>query len=109
MLVIGMHPTRATERGRPATADHSNDKQLHRLRRACRLSLERYIDEASLYTGHLLSMNPGSLSGLSRLNLARLSQRQELAHATYVRARQALASAVMENAQPDSNPKDGCQ
>lgn len=68
------------------------DKELHRLRQACRLALERYLDLASHGTGRLVNFTPESISGLDRLNVLLLSQKEKAARETYDRAKAALLS-----------------
>lgn len=68
------------------------DKELHRLRQSCRLALERYLDLANYGTGRLLTFTPESISGLDRMNVLLLSQKEKAARETYERAKAALMS-----------------
>ena len=77
----------------------SDYKTLQRLRQACRLTLERYVDEASLHSGHLARLTPGTLTDLGRSNLRILEQREQRAHDAYRKAAAALLSFVLETQQ----------
>jgi hypothetical protein len=69
-------------------------RTLQRLRQACRIALERYVDVASLNSGNLLRLTPHSVDNLGRANLALLKRREEKAHQAYLEARDALLNYV---------------
>jgi hypothetical protein len=71
-------------------------KALLRLRQACRIALERYVDVASLNSGNLSRLTPLSVDDLGRANLALLKRKEERAHQVYLDARDALLKYVME-------------
>jgi hypothetical protein len=56
--------------------------------------LERYIDVASLNSGHLSRLTPLSLDDLGRVNLALLKRKEDRAHQLYVEAREALLKYI---------------
>jgi hypothetical protein len=68
---------------------------LQRLRQSCRLSLERYIDVASLNSGNLARVTPRSLDDLGRANLALLKRKEDKAYEAYLSARDALMKHVL--------------
>ncbi len=70
-------------------------KTLQRLRQACRVALERYVDVASLCSGHLSRLTPLSLDDLGRANLALLKRKEDHAHQMYLNARDALSKYVL--------------
>lgn len=72
-----------------------DQKTLQRLRLSCRVALERYIDVASLNSGHLSRVTPLSLDDLGRANLALLKRKEEKAHQAYLAARDALHKYVL--------------
>jgi hypothetical protein len=63
---------------------------LQRLRRSCRVTLEAYMDAASLNSGQLLRLSPQSLDDLGRANLAVLKRKEDGAHQVYLSARDTL-------------------
>jgi len=77
---------------RSVAQDH---KTLQRLRLSCRVTLERYIDVASLNSGNLSRVTPLSLDDLGRANLALLKRKEEKAHEAYVAARDALRKYIL--------------
>jgi|SRR5579863_1918204 hypothetical protein len=74
----------------PGRTIASDQKTLQRLRQSCRIALERYIDVASLNSGHLSRIAPLSLDDLSRTNLTILRRKEDKAHQVYLDARDAL-------------------
>jgi hypothetical protein len=71
-------------------------RELQRLRQSCRVTFERYVDVASHASGQLLRLTPGSFMDLNRANLALLRQKEDRAHESYLKARAALLSYVLE-------------
>ncbi len=59
------------------------------------MTLERYIDVASLNSGNLSRVTPLSLDDLGRANLALLKRKEEKAHEAYVAARDALRKYIL--------------
>ncbi len=88
---IGSICPQVTER--TVSPDH---RILQRLRQACRVALERYVDVASLNSGNLSRLTPLSLDHLGRANQALLKRKEERAHQVYLDARDALLKYVME-------------
>ena len=74
-------------------------KLLQRLRQSSRITLELYVDVASHTSGYLSRLTPGTADGLSRANLALLQQKENKAHETYVKARDALLKYVLEESE----------
>jgi hypothetical protein len=86
--------------------DRITDKELQRLRQACRLALERYVDLASDENGRLVRLRPESISELDRLNIMRLSRKESAAREAYSKAKAALVAyledtVVASQAKPD--------
>jgi hypothetical protein len=71
-------------------------KVLARLKQSFRMALERYLELVSQSADHLVRIGPGSVDVLSRVNLLLLKQKEEKAHAAYVRTRAALLAYVLE-------------
>jgi hypothetical protein len=77
---------------RTIEGDH---KDLQHLRQSCRVTLERYVDVASLLSSHLSRLSPLSLDDLGRANLAVLKQKEDRSHQVYLNARDALLKHVL--------------
>jgi hypothetical protein len=78
---------------------------LQRLRQACRVALERYVDIASNSSGHLARLTPGSIDKLGRVNLDLLVRKEEKAHDAYLNARATLLDYLLqadESSKPDA-------
>lgn len=78
-----------------ATRLEPDSKLLQRLRHACRIALDRYVDLASHSSGELSRLTPGSIDKLSRLNLALLQAKEDQALEAYLQARTALLKCVL--------------
>ena len=70
-------------------------KTLQRLRQACRVAFERYVDMASYGSGQLARLSPATVDRVARINLALLQQREQKAYEAYLKARAALLEFVM--------------
>lgn len=72
-------------------------KQLQRLRQACRLAFERFVDIASHGSGELIRLSPANINQVSRLNVALLQQKEQKAYEAYLRARTNLMEFVLQS------------
>jgi hypothetical protein len=72
----------------------ADDKTLQRLRKSCRITLEKYIDLASQSSGQLTILVPGTFDPLRRTNLAHLKEKEDDAHEVYLKARAALSKYI---------------
>ena len=70
-------------------------KTLQRLRQACRVAFERYVDLASHGSGQLARLSPASVDQVARINVALLQQKEQKAHEAYLKARGALQDFVL--------------
>ncbi len=77
----------------------SDYKTLQRLRQSCRVTLERYMDVAGQSSGHLATLTPEFFEPLRRANLALLKQKEDKAHEVYSKARAALLSYILGEAE----------
>jgi hypothetical protein len=80
-------------------------KVLQRLRQACRITLERFVDVANHASGHLSGLTRGTVTDLGRANLALLRQKEDKAHAAYLKARIALLEYVLRDAPQGARQK----
>lgn len=104
--MLGKQQT-TTDQVMPSAPVESSFKALQRLRRACRIALEHYVDIASLSSGELARLNPGAIDQLSRTNLALLRQKEQRAHEAYLDARERLLEFVLaggRSGNPAGNP-----
>lgn len=70
-------------------------KTLQRLRQACRVAFERYVDMASYCSGQLARLSPATVDRVARINVALLQQREQKAYEAYLKARATLLEFVM--------------
>lgn len=78
------HTAQYATESRPQPGDF---KDLQRLRQACRVAFERYVDTISEGSGELVRVRPGSVDQLARVNLAILERREQVALDNYTRAK----------------------
>jgi hypothetical protein len=87
-------PTDNLTHSMPGRTVASDQKTLQRLRQSCRITLERYVDVASLNSGHLSRIAPFSLDDIGRANLTILRRKEDKAHQVYLDARDALLEYI---------------
>jgi len=81
----------------PPEAPQTDFKTLQRLRQACRIALERYVDLASHGSGQLARLSPSAVDQVARINVALLQQKEQRAYEAYLKARTNLQDFVMGN------------